>query len=93
MGTRMDHIENAICQELMRLSQCQPDQAADLVRGRGEIDSLHGLELLLALEGRFCISIEDSELNSRLCRSVSRLARLVRMKLEEQRPTGGTRNG
>ena len=47
----------------------------------GEIDSLQGLELTLAIEERYGIRLADDELFSSLLRSIPRLARLVASRL------------
>jgi len=47
----------------------------------GEIDSLEGVELVTAAEEHFGITIDDDEVTHSVCRSVPRLATLVRMKL------------
>lgn len=47
----------------------------------GAIDSLEGVELVTAAEARFGITIDDDEVTHSLCRSIPRLATLVRMKL------------
>lgn len=52
------------------------------VRG-GEIDSLEGVALIVAAEGRFGIRITDDETSTWVCRSIPRLAALVRRKLSD----------
>ncbi len=44
------------------------------------IDSLEGVEVIMAAEERFGVSIPDGELN-RICRSTSRIAELVEQQL------------
>lgn len=58
------------------------DVRAD-VCGHDDIDSLEGVELIAAAEERFGIMIEDDEVTSRVCRSIPRLAALVRTKLHD----------
>ena len=48
---------------------------------RGEIDSLQGLELTLAAQERYGIRLADDELNSRLLRSIPRLAHMLASKV------------
>lgn len=47
----------------------------------GEIDSLEGVELIVAIEERFDVSIPDHELTSSVCSSIPRLGRLVEAKV------------
>ncbi len=49
----------------------------------GVIDSLEGVELVTAAEEHFGITIDDDEVTQRVCRSIPRLAALVRTKLLE----------
>jgi acyl carrier protein len=44
------------------------------------IDSLEGVEVIMAAEERFGVAIPDNELN-RICRSISRIAELVDQRL------------
>ncbi len=47
----------------------------------GEIDSLQGLELTLAIEERYGIRLADDELSSKLLRSIPRLANTMASKI------------
>ena len=56
----------------------QPIGAGQVQVGNtGEIDSLQGLELTLAIEERYGIRFADDELTSNLLRSIPRLAHEV----------------
>jgi acyl carrier protein len=48
----------------------------------GRIDSLEGLELILAAETQFGVQIGDAEMTAATCSSVTRLARLVASKID-----------
>lgn len=50
-------------------------------QGGGEIDSLQGLELTLAIEERYGVRLADDDLVSGLLRSIPRLAQLVARRL------------
>lgn len=67
---------------LIREARGEPDDAGDQTMAEIEerIDSLEGVEVVMAAEERFGISIPDGELN-RICRSISRIAELVEQKL------------
>lgn len=56
------------------------DILCELARG-DPIDSLEGLDLAIAAETAFAITISDDELSSGVCRSVSAMTGLVRSKL------------
>jgi len=68
------------------LAELRGDTLADVcaaVGDHGGIDSLEGVELVAAAEERFGITIEDDEVTSHVCRSIPRLAALVRAKLHD----------
>ena len=52
----------------------------DVAHG-GEIDSLEGVELIVAAESQYGIRIDDDEITPRVCRSVHHLAELVVSKI------------
>ncbi len=56
------------------------------VGASGEIDSLEGVELVVAAEARFGVQITDQELTSGTCRSIPRLAQLVAAKTTATAP-------
>ena len=56
------------------------DVRAEMGAGGG-IDSLEGMELVVAAEARFGVRITDDELTAANCSSVPRLAKLVASKL------------
>ena len=47
----------------------------------GGIDSLEGVELLIAAEELFGVHVPDDELTSSLCRSMGRMARRIASKM------------
>jgi acyl carrier protein len=53
----------------------------------GTIDSLEGIELILAAEEVFGITVSDDELSSAVCRSVPALVGLVQSKLAQSSET------
>ena len=53
------------------------------VGSSGEIDSLQGLELTLAIEQRYGIHLADDELTSKLLRSIPRLTNMVASKIAD----------
>jgi acyl carrier protein len=67
---------------LIREARGEPDDADDQTTAEVEerIDSLEGVEVIMAAEERFGVSIPDGELN-RICRSISRIAELVEQQL------------
>jgi len=58
---------------------------ADVGAG-GDIDSLEGVELVVAAEARFGVQITDQELTAGACRSIPQLARLVAAKTTASAP-------
>ncbi len=60
----------------------EPDDGDDQTTAEiaERIDSLEGVEVIMAAEERFGVSIPDGELN-RICRSISRIAEMVEQKL------------
>jgi acyl carrier protein len=67
---------------LIREARGEPDDGDDQTTAEVEerIDSLEGVEVIMAAEERFGVSIPDGELN-RICRSISRIAELVEKQL------------
>jgi len=53
------------------------------VGSSGEIDSLQGLELTLAIAERYGIHLADDELTSKLLRSILRLVNVVASKVAD----------
>jgi len=62
---------------------CTVEVVRAALDAEGAIDSLEGVELVTAAEDRFGITIDDDEVTQRVCRSIPRLAALVRTKLRE----------
>ncbi len=65
---------------LIRDARGEADDAGDQTAIEERIDSLEGVEVIMAAEERFGVSIPDGELN-RICRSISRIAELVEQQL------------
>jgi acyl carrier protein len=57
------------------------DEVRTEVADAGGIDSLEGIELILAAEWEYGVEIPDDSLSSRVCRSLPALARLINSKL------------
>jgi acyl carrier protein len=74
-------IENEL-RRLIREARGELDDANDQTAAEIEerIDSLEGVEVIMAAEERFGVSIPDGDLN-RICRSISRIAELVEQKI------------
>jgi acyl carrier protein len=72
--------------ELRRLlgaaRETEPVERAALSEVTDEIDSLEGVELVIAAEHRYGVAIPDTELN-RVSRSINKLAALIEKKLNE----------
>jgi acyl carrier protein len=78
-------VEATLVNELARSRGVNRDAILrELARG-DPIDSLEGLELAIAAEMAFGITMSDHELSSGICRSIRGLARVVCAKLAQQR--------
>lgn len=80
-------VEAAMISELARNRGVDRDQLLTDLGQEGVVDSLEGLELALAAEQTFGISISDDELSSAVCRSIPSLVRLVQLKLSHAADT------
>lgn len=58
-------------------------EVREAVLANGQIDSLEGLELILAAEEEYGIDVPLDALTPDLCRSLSELAALIRSKLDD----------
>jgi acyl carrier protein len=75
-------VEDALYEELAQSRGCSTASVHADVGAGGEIDSLEGVELVAAAEGKFGVRISDRELTSKVCSSIPRLAQLVAAKTE-----------
>lgn len=75
-------VETALYEALAETRGLTLADARASVRG-GDIDSLEGVELIVAAEVRFGIRIKDDEVTTWTCRSILRVAALVRRKLSD----------
>lgn len=75
-------VEAALYEALAERQGRTPADVRASVHG-GDIDSLEGVELIVAAEVRFGIRIKDDETTSWVCHSIPRLAALVRRKLSD----------
>jgi acyl carrier protein len=78
-----EDIEGALYATLAAGRGSTVDAVRAVIGGRGQIDSLEGVELIVAAEESFGVSIGDDEL-SRVCRSVPNLAQLVESKVKQR---------
>jgi len=74
-------VEAALYRTLADIRGATDGGPAGLVPGAGEIDSLEGVELIIAAEVEFGVRIADAELTPQVCRSIPHLAELVAMKM------------
>lgn len=56
-------------------------EVRESITAAGGIDSLEGVELILAAEDAYGVSIPDDALSSQVCRSIPELVRLIRSHL------------
>lgn len=76
----VDEIQEYLCKALAE-SRRVPIAALDtLIVAGAEIDSLEGIELILAAERRYGVKLED-DVMSQVCRSIPHLARAVAARL------------
>lgn len=78
---RADDVQAALYRVLADNRGSTPEVIREQVGGTGEIDSLEGIELIIAVETEFDVRIEDSELTSQICRSIPQMAELVAMRM------------
>ncbi len=70
-------IEDGIYECLAAIRGATPAAVRTTLGAGGVIDSLQGVELLVAAEARFGVHIADADLTSQVCRSVPRMADLI----------------
>lgn len=75
-----------LCTALATARGVTPESICEMVEAGQEIDSLEGVELVVAVELQFGVQVGDSEITSHLCRSVPRIARMVAAKLGASAP-------
>lgn len=82
-GCLVNHgeIDTFLAERLADLRGGDPDTVLRGLAQGASIDSLEGLDLAIAAETEFGISIFDDELSSGVCQSVPAIALLVRSKL------------
>ncbi len=64
------------------------DASTQLLGNLPELDSLAVVELVLALEERFAIKIEDHEITADMFETLGNLSAMIDHKLGAHRPTG-----
>lgn len=74
-------VESALYEVLAQSRGSSADAVRTEVGAGGRIDSLEGMELVVAAETHFGVQIADEELTAANCSSVPRLAKLVTAKL------------
>jgi len=86
-------VEAALYRTLADIRGATGDAVGGSDRVAGEIDSLEGVELIIAAEAEFGVRIEDAELTSQICRSIPHMAELVTMKMAGEHGQQGGRDG
>jgi acyl carrier protein len=70
-------IQMVLYDALATSRQVSVNSVIEQVGNGGEIDSLEGLEILIAAESHFGVAIDESQVTPELCRSIPRLAAAV----------------
>lgn len=77
-----EQIEDAIIQIIADVLGQDPDEVHEsLTETEGIIDSLHGVEVILAAEEKFGISIPDDALSPKVCSLVPELVQLIKSRM------------
>lgn len=74
-------VEEVLCSLLAEARGSTSDAVRTELGDAGEIDSLEGVELIVAAEQRFGIEVQDSEITTRRCRSIPALAELIASRI------------
>lgn len=74
-------IESFLIERLAASREVTPAEVRESIVAAGEIDSMEGVELILAAEAKFGVDVPHDVLTSDLCRSLDQLVTLVRSKL------------
>jgi acyl carrier protein len=77
-GHDITEIEELLVKRLATSRGVSVEEVRTSIAGAGGIDSHEGLELILAMEEEYGVNIPDDALSSRVCRSTTELARLIR---------------
>jgi acyl carrier protein len=77
-------IETYLVEQLASSRKVSITEVADSITATGGIDSLEGVELILVAEEVLGISIPDDALSSRVCRSIPKIAQLLRSEGERR---------
>lgn len=88
LATREGSVEDVTIEDVLYAALadnrgCTVKAVRAVLDAEGAIDSLEGIELVTAAEVHFGITIDDDKVTQRVCRSIPRLAALVRTKLLE----------
>lgn len=73
-------IESFLIERLATSREVTPDEVRESVLAAGEIDSMEGVELILAAEAEYGVDIPHDVLTPDLCRSLDQLVALIRSK-------------
>lgn len=79
--TSVERVEATLYRTLAESRGSTPEVVQGQIGGAGEIDSLEGVELIIAAEAEFGIRIEETALTAHLCRSIPRIAELVAARM------------
>lgn len=81
MNNPSEDIEAFLLQRLAERREQSKEEVQAGMNAKGQIDSIEGVELILAAEQAFGVDIPDDILSTDLCTSLSNLASLIRSKI------------